>query len=419
MADKHHLWIPGEELPLIRPHSLAKHRVIEAYLKRYVEVLTANPRQPEFCLTLVDGFAGGGLYRDSQTKERRYGSPLLMLHAMKEAAQNAQKQRLKEFHLDVEYFFIENDQGAYQCLAAALQDTEFRSLVDDKIKLIHGEFVSQVDPIVERVEQRGRGKRVIFVLDQFGYSDVPMPALRQILSQLDNAEIILTFASDSLINYLSSNETFQRILERLGVEISRGTITTLKQERNWRRAIQDILHREIHQRSEAKYYTPFFIRSTDAHRDFWLIHLSGHARARDVMVGLHWSENNSFAHYGRPGLHMLGYDPAADAKLTRQSSLPVFCFDDTARGLSIDALLDQLPQRISRHSDGLPFAEFFAATTNETPATSEIMKEAIATLCREGIVNVTDKTGIKRRKVGVQSNSDVLRLSRQKRFITR
>src|SRR5438105_2391047 len=55
MADDHHKWQIGSELPLIRPHSLAKHRVIEQYLIRYVDVLTANPRMPEFCLTLVDG----------------------------------------------------------------------------------------------------------------------------------------------------------------------------------------------------------------------------------------------------------------------------------------------------------------------------------------------------------------------------
>ncbi len=35
-------------------------------------------------------------------------------------------------------------------------------------------------------------------------------------------------------------------------------------------------------------YAPFIIRSKEAHRDYWLIHLSQHSRARDMMVGLHW-----------------------------------------------------------------------------------------------------------------------------------
>jgi three-Cys-motif partner protein len=63
MPRENHKWVPGEEPPKIRPHSLAKHRVIDAYLRRYVDVLTQNRRIPEFRLTLVDGFSGGGVYR--------------------------------------------------------------------------------------------------------------------------------------------------------------------------------------------------------------------------------------------------------------------------------------------------------------------------------------------------------------------
>ena len=123
-----------------------------------------------------------------------------------------------------------------------------------------------------------------------------------------NAEVILTFATDSLIDYLSENEQTQHILENVGISLPSKTIVTAKESRDWRRTIQFALHREIPEKTGAKFYTPFFIRSADAHRDFWLIHLSGHYRARDVMVGLHWKESTSFAHYGRSGLHMLGYD---------------------------------------------------------------------------------------------------------------
>src|SRR5437016_5461354 len=90
VSDEHHKWRIGELPPEIRPHSLAKHRVIQNYLLRYVGVLTSNLKIPELRLTLVDGFAGGGVYRDWQTNEGRDGSPLLMLNAMREAAEAAQ-----------------------------------------------------------------------------------------------------------------------------------------------------------------------------------------------------------------------------------------------------------------------------------------------------------------------------------------
>src|SRR5579862_5056131 len=102
MSDLHHQWRVGEQPPIIRAHSLAKHRVLGQYLSRYVDVLTSNPNIPEFRLTLVDGFAGGGLYRDWQTNEERLGSPLLMLNAMRDATATAKARRSKtDFRLDV------------------------------------------------------------------------------------------------------------------------------------------------------------------------------------------------------------------------------------------------------------------------------------------------------------------------------
>ena len=67
MTHEHHHWRIGEDPPLIRPHSLAKHRVLQAYLESYVATLTKNPRQDRLRLTLVDGFAGGGRYLDQGT----------------------------------------------------------------------------------------------------------------------------------------------------------------------------------------------------------------------------------------------------------------------------------------------------------------------------------------------------------------
>ena len=369
----------------------------------------------QFRLTLVDGFAGGGMYRDAITKEDRFGSPLLMLRAMRDANLAANNARKKEFKLDIEYFFIEKDRGAFEHLKTTLQGSEFRSVVEANATLFNDTFKNRVGQIVEHIRSQSDRRRAIFVLDQFGYSDVPMPQLRNILSELENAEIILTFATDSLIDYLSSNETTQKLLENVGIPIGKNEILTLKQQQNWRQAIQRLLHRGIHENSGAKYYTPFFIRSKDAHRDFWLIHLSGHAKARDVMVGLHWSENTSSAHYGRSGLGMLGYDPTEDFRLTGQ---PVFFFDESARSSTHEALMGELPAKIHeyRKQGGVPFDTLFANLTNESPATSEIFRGVIAELVKEGEIEVGDKTSTKNRRLGVQHGSDIIVPSKQKKI---
>jgi three-Cys-motif partner protein len=275
MPRENHKWVPGEEPPKIRPHSLAKHRVIDAYLRRYVDVLTQNRRIPEFRLTLVDGFSGGGVYRDWKTGERQPGSPMIMLEAMRDAAIAAQEKRSKEFNLDVEYFFIEKKPTFFSYLESTLRESEFQTFLGQQVHLLRGNFVEQLPAILQQIRQRGRGERAILLLDQFGYKDVPMPEIRRIFSELKNAEVILTFATDAMINYLSESEVTQKILGRIGLELTADQITIRKQMREWRQAIQLLLHGEIQQKSGAKFYTPFFIRSPDEHRDFWLIHLSG------------------------------------------------------------------------------------------------------------------------------------------------
>jgi hypothetical protein len=236
------------------------------------------------------------------------------------------------------------------------------------------------------------------------------------MSELQNAEIILTFAVDSLIDYLSERDVMQRTLETLGIQLSKSQIRSAKEEVDWRRGIQFMLHDQIYKNSGAKYYTPFFIRSKDAHRDYWLIHLSNHARARDVMVGLHWAENNSFAHFGRAGLAMLGYDQDNDFQITRQPMLPTFEFDAGARVATTECLLSELPERLYGFRDGIAFKELFAGLTNETPATSELVKVALEVMQKESAIEIRDKTGLVKRVAGVQRPTDIITPSIQRRL---
>ena len=417
MGDEHHTWKIGNTPPPIRPHSQAKHRVYRAYLERYVSVLTSRIQQDSLRLTLIDGFAGGGLYRDEHTNEECSGSPLIMLEAMEHAAEEAQKIRRKPFNLDVHYFFIEKDRDAFDYLKQVLANSKYAALVGNSVQLIHGEFTAQVSNIIATVKQRGTAGRAIFVLDQCGYKEVPFPTIRDILTALDNSEVILTFATDSLIDYLSEHEQTQQILEKLGIALPSTEIRTAKDERDWRRTIQFSLHREILDKTKAKFYTPFFIRSLDSHRDFWLIHLSGHFRARDVMVGLHWQEG-TFAHYGRSGLRMLGYDQVHDAKWTQQPIMPGFYFDQTALVSSQEALFEQLPEKIFDFADGVAFHELFSMLSNDCPVTANIMKDVIADIAKDETIQIRDKTGMTVRRTGIQHDSDIIIPSRQRRFFT-
>jgi three-Cys-motif partner protein len=414
MTHENHSWHLGSPPPEIRPHSIAKHRVLRQYLEKYVRVLTSNKRIPEMRLTLIDGFAGGGIYRRSDNGEQHRGSPFVLFEAMKNANTDIQEGRIKPFQLEVEYFFVEKDREAFEYLKHAVKNSEFAAEATKNAHFLNETFADCCSRIEERIETRARGGRAIFVLDQFGYSDVPLPLIRSILRRLPNAEVLLTFATDSLIDYLSNSEQTMKNLDRVGISLPTNELSAIKAQQDWRRAIQFLLHQEIKDKTEAKFYTPFFIRSQDAHRDFWLIHLSGHARARDVMVQLHWKENRSFAHYGKAGLNMLGYDENLDAEVTGQRMLPGFFFDETARAASQSLLLEQLPRLICDLPDRIPYSALFSRITNETPASSEIIKSVIADLRAEGVLEIRDKTGTIQRESRIQSPSDLIIRSPQK-----
>ena len=373
MTKPKYVWKLGQTPPVLDRHSVAKHNVLREYLKLYVSVLTLNPRRDRLQLTLVDGFCGGGLYR-GPLDETRPGSPLIMLEAMAAAETLAKASRKKDFCLAAEYFFIDEDESACQHLQYILAQSTHREQV---IKVLHGTFESYVQTLIGHIKARGRAHRCIFVLDQYGYKDAPLPLLRSIFRQLPRAEVLLTFATDALIDYLGNNPESQERLDHLGFGLSVADIEAAKcsEPRQWRRIIQRDLHQGIHSGSGARHYTPFFIRCPQAHRSYWLIHLSNHHRARDVMTSLHWSQSNDFVHYGGAGLQMLGYDWRQDATETGQPMIEEFRFDDDAMLRTRSSLMIDVPERIAlAGSQGISFDDFFASTTNETPATSEILR---------------------------------------------
>ena len=65
------------------------------------------------------------MYLDSLSSEERYGSPLLMLNAMRTARAEIADSRKQKLELDVEFFFIEKNQDAFSHLEQTLGSSEF------------------------------------------------------------------------------------------------------------------------------------------------------------------------------------------------------------------------------------------------------------------------------------------------------
>lgn len=419
MAIKHYVWKLGEPLPKIGAHSLAKHDVFATYIDSYIKILSSNPRRRELNLTIVDGFCGGGAYQNGSVIVP--GSPLRVLRAVKAAEASLTLTRQNGFQMKSQFFFVDKRPEHIEYLQHELMKSEFSDDISASISVSTGLFEEKAADIIQRIKARGSSHRALFFLDQYGWSAVSFATVRQIFARLRNPEVLLTFSVDSLIDYFS-NQTVQTAGGRaIELDPAMGeAIKALKTEQGQRHLIQGFLYKHIISSTGADFYTPFFIRSADSRRSYWLLHLSKHGRARDEMTRLHWTMSNIFSHPGDAGFNALGYDPSVDPNQTRLE----FDFGVDARKDSLAAAIEQLPRMIRDDAQDattpVTLGDLFRAHCNESPLTFEMVAEAVIQL-RDTYaeIDVFTQEGKVRPAAKILKWDDLVRNRAQKSFIRR
>jgi three-Cys-motif partner protein len=411
-------WRIGEPLPVLGAHSMAKHEIFEQYLGIYIDRLTRTPGQRVLNLTVVDGFCGGGLYRSGS--DQTEGSPLRLLRAVEQADAALNATRAKGFQVRADFVFVDDNADHVSYLRDLLIRRGQGARIDRDIFLVASTFEDACPSIVERIQRKGTAHRSLFFLDQYGWSDVRLATVRSLFTSLRNPEILLTFAVDGLIDFLSVKTAESEAL--LAIEVGREDVRALidmRNEEGWRFLIQNSLYRHIQERTGARFYTPFFIRSANSHRSYWLLHLSNHRQARDEMGKLHWRLNNHFLHHGRAGLHALGFDPSKDLR----QGLLTFMFDDDAKKRSEATVLEQLPRMIhAANADGgtgLIFEALFAGHCNDTPVTSDILSRQLLLLREEGELSIVAADGAEKPRTKTIAWTDRLVLPSQRSMFSR
>jgi three-Cys-motif partner protein len=420
MVRKHYSWSPGAALPTLERHSEVKHALLRDYLVDYFLTLVARPEQDRIRLTIVDGFCGGGLYMDAANKEVP-GSPLVILEAIKEAKVRVMHefQRLKDIRFDVQLLCVDTNKSALDHLRWLLRERGYAPLLEQgDIELVEGAFADRAPTLIQRASARSpKSGRALFILDQYGYDDVPLAVLQKVFTSLKRPEVILTFYVDSLINFLSV-ENLRAFERKTGMS---GAITSSDLDKTtrtpgWRRQIQAALYERITSESGAAFFTPFFVRPQKGHGDYWLLHLSHHWKARDVMAQTHWNHHNHFVHYAAAGLDMFstGYATKVDGDIGDQTT---FEFDDLANRSSMAALHEQIPRILGETRDGVRFREFFVDHVNTTPATESMVERAFLNLVREKEIEVVGENGSIRHVRSALQDDHILRRRAQRPLI--
>ncbi|MFO1219626.1 MAG: three-Cys-motif partner protein TcmP [Burkholderiaceae bacterium] len=420
MTANHYDWSWGGPLPRLLRHSEVKHSLLRDYLVEYFLTLVASPHQDRIQITIVDGFCGGGRYVNEEGAIAP-GSPVVILQAIEEAKVRVlhEQQRRKPIDFDVQLICIDEDPGAIEHLRHVLAVEGYgERLKAGTVTLLTGAFEQHAAAAVAVAQRRSpRAGRAIFVLDQYGYDAVPVQTLQRIFASLKTAEVILTFNVDSLINFLCEKNAldFERKVGLKGV-MSADELDAQTRGPAWRLQLQSKLYKGLTDGSGASWFTPFFIRPERGHGDFWLLHLSQHWKARDVMAGSHWKHHNHFVHYGTAGFNMFstGYAARIDNDDRPQAG---FLFDDIAATASQKAMLAQIPKALETSRDGIAFERFFLDRINTTPATREMVEATILELVRERQVEVVGDDGSLRNVRKALKGSHILKLAPQRTFV--
>ena len=351
-------WNPGEAPPVIQEHSRAKLDVLRSYLRAYFDRLNSSPNREEFKLDLVDGFSGGGVFRDGDQVVA--GTPLIMLEEAEKARKRLNRNRKKPLLIDCTCYFVDVNASHTDHLRMVLADHGY-VVDDDKIVLRNNRFEDEVDSILANIKRRQpRAGRAIFLLDQTGFSQVELALVARILRELPTAEVILTFAADALVNHLVETPSMIKMVSPLELTDSKiRDLLHVKGGDGGKALVQRTLREHIRFVTGAPYDTPFFIRPQKSRRALWFVHLSKHPTARDVMIQCHWETQNKFEHYGSGDFQMLGWDAL------NSGTLPLFHFEDLEAEVMKEQLLSSMP------------SELYSLVSDE-PITLDTMRHAFA-----------------------------------------
>lgn len=406
MVKKEWQWVAGEQLD---EHSKCKLEILRAYFARYLEVRCQPPTR-KFRLAIVDGFAGGGRYECGTP-----GSPLIFLEELRTAAEAFNVKRAADGMpaLDIGCLLILNDAGrdaiellrerVEPLIAAAKEESSRLHL---KVEYLNQSF-EVAYPEIRDLLERERFRNVLFNLDQPGISHIERRMIINIMKSFPSAEVFYTFMIKSLLAFLrkSDPERLARQFAFLGPEEKvLGDLDAHMSKQEWLGAAERLVF-EAFERC-AKFVSPFSINNPEGW-GYWLVHFANLShRARQEYNNVLHDKSNMQAHFGRSGLHMLGFDPAHD---DNQLGL----FDKIARQRAIEQLTDDIPRLVTEFGDAIGVGEFYETIYNMTPAH---MDDIHAAMIDSPDLEIITEAGGERRKPGTIKVSDTIRRKAQRSF---
>ena len=391
-------WGSREGLPIAYPHTEAKQELLARYVQKYIEITAgaaASKPAKVFKFTVIDAFAGGGLFRESDTQRRIEGTPLRILAAVEEAKRAVvgiprPRALLGPLGLEIAVHFNDVDPEAVSYLKEVLKN-QGHDVDGTNIRITKGKFDAQLDAMIGAVKlQQPRAGKSIFVLDQTGYSQVRPEHVRKIFNELSGSEVILTMAASRMVSPFFGLSRRYALDRKVGGWLLRKDVIDMMQREESNEQTQAVKLRgvmsELVSETGATGYSCFTLRP---HRGnyMWIMHLVRTKRAsfaRDTMLDLQWRVERASLHIGGVPADYLGFQ-GLRRRDPEGSELFTFELTEAERTHLRDQYAESvLRQSLSRENlsrvGGVRVEDLLQDTENRTALTREDRLRAIGHL---------------------------------------
>lgn len=276
------------------PHTIAKHAILRGYLQRWMPIITARFARESRNIQYVDAFAGPGEYVNNAD-----GSPIVAIRSAIE--------HQRDFPVPVRMTFIEKRKDRSDHLSELLRSRfsgqRRNVIIDEPICADCNAAMRHLMP-TPGSHSKAFGPALVF-LDQFGYGEVPMSLIRDVMAY-ESCEVFTYLNYSHLARFLSDSGKHDTIDSAWGGTEWQGAIGLAGAERE--QYLLDSYKRNLVKRANVEYVCHFSMHDKHGMLLYWLFFCSGSLRGLEAMKESMWKvdETGQFffsdRHAGQPAL---------------------------------------------------------------------------------------------------------------------
>jgi three-Cys-motif partner protein len=313
------------------PHTRAKHEILRRYLEAWTPILGLAGFPT---IAYVDGFAGPGAYSGGED-----GSPLI---ALKAALQHQDKVKG-----NLLFLFIEKEKDRAERLEQLVGSLGLPAKF--RVRVASGKTFEEGfrENLLDFYDKQGKSIPPTFAfLDPFGWTGVPFPLIKEILTN-QSCEVLINFMFEEINRFIGHPDQTENFDGLFGTDAWR-QMSGIADKRARRDFLHGLYLRQLRSAAGAKYVRSFEMRNDNDVTDYFLFFATnspkGMAKMKEAMWKVDQSGEFRFSDATNPAQGLL-FTPKPDFDVLRRTILTTFSGKEVSVAEIEDFVLAETPYR--------------------------------------------------------------------------